>query len=342
MVPFRLDQTAFNDQTPPVRTMADFFLGTQLVNSAAPTIGASAARAEDGPRPPLQPRRAAAGRAVHRRRAELRRQHRPLPERHAPTSTSPSPPPAASRRGGRSRPTATSATSTTRSRRPTTRCRPRSSSARTTACSTSASYTWSKSMSDAERDGGRRQHAAARRRSRASTCRTTSRSAPATSCRSAATGGSSSDAHAVVDGMLGGWQVQGIYVWRSGRPFTPTISSDRANTGVGGQRPNRLGSGELDEPDGGGLVRQDGVRAAGAVHLRRLRRQHPARGQLQDARLLAVQAVPDRHAPPAVPRRGVQPDQHAELQRARTPPSTRRPAGASRARRARRGRCSSR
>ena len=42
MVPFRLDQTAFNDQTPPVRTMADFFLGTSLVNSAAPTIGAAA------------------------------------------------------------------------------------------------------------------------------------------------------------------------------------------------------------------------------------------------------------------------------------------------------------
>ena len=67
MVPFRLDQTAFNDQTPPVRTMADFFLGTQLVNSAAPTIGAARARAEDGPRSPLQPRHAAAGGAVHRR-----------------------------------------------------------------------------------------------------------------------------------------------------------------------------------------------------------------------------------------------------------------------------------
>ena len=40
------------------------------------------ARAEDGPRPPLQRRRAAAGRAVHRRRAELRRQHRQLPQRH--------------------------------------------------------------------------------------------------------------------------------------------------------------------------------------------------------------------------------------------------------------------
>jgi hypothetical protein len=52
----------------------------------------------------------------------------------------------------------------------------------------------------------------------------------------------------VVDAVLGGWQVQGIYVWRSGRPFTPTISSDRANTGVGGQRPNRIGSGELAAP----------------------------------------------------------------------------------------------
>jgi hypothetical protein len=48
--------------------------------------------------------------------------------------------------------------------------------------------------------------------------------------------------------LLGGWQLQAIAIWRSGRPFTPTISVDRANTGVGGQRPNRTGSGVLDEP----------------------------------------------------------------------------------------------
>ena len=54
------------------------------------------------------------------------------------------------------------------------------------------------------------------------------------------------DASGVTQALLGGWQMQGILIWRSGRPFTPTISADRANTGVGGQRPNRLGSGELD------------------------------------------------------------------------------------------------
>jgi hypothetical protein len=36
--------------------------------------------------------------------------------------------------------------------------------------------------------------------------------------------------------------------YRSGLPFTPTISRDVANTGVGGQRPNRVGSGEATNP----------------------------------------------------------------------------------------------
>jgi hypothetical protein len=57
-----------------------------------------------------------------------------------------------------------------------------------------------------------------------------------------------SGASGVTGALLGGWQLQGILIVRSGRPFTPTISSDRANIGVGGQRPNRLASGKLDNP----------------------------------------------------------------------------------------------
>ncbi|HTP36718.1 MAG TPA: TonB-dependent receptor [Candidatus Acidoferrales bacterium] len=55
-------------------------------------------------------------------------------------------------------------------------------------------------------------------------------------------------ANRAVDAALGGWQLQGIVVLRSGRPYTPTISRDAANTGIGGQRPIRIGSGKLDNP----------------------------------------------------------------------------------------------
>ena len=57
-----------------------------------------------------------------------------------------------------------------------------------------------------------------------------------------------SNGNRLVEGIFGGWEVAGIYTARSGLPFTPTISSDRANTGVGGQRPNRTASGILDSP----------------------------------------------------------------------------------------------
>jgi hypothetical protein len=50
------------------------------------------------------------------------------------------------------------------------------------------------------------------------------------------------------EALLGGWQVQGIYSIHSGRLFTPVVSRDVANTGVGGQRPHRIGSGKLDNP----------------------------------------------------------------------------------------------
>jgi Carboxypeptidase regulatory-like domain len=54
--------------------------------------------------------------------------------------------------------------------------------------------------------------------------------------------------HPVVNGILGGWEVAGILTSRSGLPFTPVISGDRANTGVGGQRPNRVADGTADDP----------------------------------------------------------------------------------------------
>ncbi len=55
-------------------------------------------------------------------------------------------------------------------------------------------------------------------------------------------------ANRIANGIVGGWQMQGILIFRSGVPFTVTMSRDVANTGVGGQRPNRVGSGTLDSP----------------------------------------------------------------------------------------------
>ncbi len=43
--------------------------------------------------------------------------------------------------------------------------------------------------------------------------------------------------------ILGGWQFQTISNFRSGTPWTPTISSDVANIGVGSQHPNVVSSG---------------------------------------------------------------------------------------------------
>jgi hypothetical protein len=56
------------------------------------------------------------------------------------------------------------------------------------------------------------------------------------------------EAGTLANAFLGGWQAQSIINYRSGLPFTPTVSRDVANTGAGGQRPNRIASGELDNP----------------------------------------------------------------------------------------------
>lgn len=55
-------------------------------------------------------------------------------------------------------------------------------------------------------------------------------------------------ANRFADAVIGGWQMQGILLFRSGVPYTPSLSRDVANTGVGGQRPNRIASGKLSDP----------------------------------------------------------------------------------------------
>ncbi len=51
-----------------------------------------------------------------------------------------------------------------------------------------------------------------------------------------------SNAHGFVNQLVGGWRMAGIVTLRSGLPFTPTISNDVANTGVGSQRAQVIGS----------------------------------------------------------------------------------------------------
>ena len=56
------------------------------------------------------------------------------------------------------------------------------------------------------------------------------------------------NANGFVNAVLGGWQMQGIMTLHSGLPFTPTISRDVSNTGIGGQLPIRIASGKLANP----------------------------------------------------------------------------------------------
>ncbi len=50
------------------------------------------------------------------------------------------------------------------------------------------------------------------------------------------------NAHGLANQLIGGWGVAGIVTLRSGLPFTPTVSGDSANTGVGSQRPQVVGA----------------------------------------------------------------------------------------------------
>jgi Carboxypeptidase regulatory-like domain/TonB dependent receptor-like, beta-barrel len=56
------------------------------------------------------------------------------------------------------------------------------------------------------------------------------------------------NANRFVKGALGGWQVAGVFSGKTGLPFTPVISADQANTGIGSQRPNVVGNWALSNP----------------------------------------------------------------------------------------------
>lgn len=53
----------------------------------------------------------------------------------------------------------------------------------------------------------------------------------------------------IAAGILGNWEVAGIFAAQTGRPFTPRLSSDRSNTGQLQDRPNLVGDSSLSNPD---------------------------------------------------------------------------------------------
>ncbi len=53
----------------------------------------------------------------------------------------------------------------------------------------------------------------------------------------------------IIAQIFGNFEIAGIIVSQTGRPFTPRISSDRSNTGQLQDRPNIIGNLRLDNPD---------------------------------------------------------------------------------------------
>ncbi|MFN7993465.1 MAG: TonB-dependent receptor [Bryobacteraceae bacterium] len=57
-----------------------------------------------------------------------------------------------------------------------------------------------------------------------------------------------SPSNSVLQYIVSGWEASGIVTLQSGLPFTVNSGYDIANTGSGGQRPNRISSGKLSNP----------------------------------------------------------------------------------------------
>ena len=289
-IPFRVSETlTAAANTVPTRTLADYWLGVPVGASWLGHVGAAAA----------QPGR------DQRWNFGFQRQlfsHTALEVDYVGTTGDhqtaaeninlPPAGPAACRRAGRIHGSATC------------RCRRRRSRATTRRCRSSCSgRRWGSGISSriptpSRPAGCPRRRSAATTPTRPSPSRGTSRtcSAPvmATSCRSARAQ-VPVECRRGANAIVGGWQFQNIISYRSGLPYTPTISRDVANIGVGGQRPNRVGSGELENPTIDVWFDKTAFVVACLVHVRRLGPGHPALGSPVERRHVALQAIRDSH-----------------------------------------------
>ena len=76
----------------------------------------------------------------------------------------------------------------------------------------------------------------------------------------------------------GGWQVNGVNIFQTGLPFTPTLGAATVNTGTG-SRPDRVGDGTLADPTVDRRFDVTAFHDAAAVHLRQARAQHSLRSR---------------------------------------------------------------
>ena len=77
----------------------------------------------------------------------------------------------------------------------------------------------------------------------------------------------------VMNAILGGWQVSGIFQARSGFPITVTDGRDRSLQGTrGNERPNCIGDPTPSNQNSGPLARHQCIRDRAAGHVRQLRR----------------------------------------------------------------------
>ena len=144
---------------------------------------------------------------------------------------------------------------------------------------------------------------------------TTSCSRPTTNCRSGASASGAATRPPSMDAILGGWRVSGIFQARAGFPITVTDGRNRSLQGTrGNERPNCVGD---PAPSDQNIDHWLDINAFAPCRWARWAtadRSRPCAG-LQEHRPDPGQAVRRRRRTRTfeVPRRGIQPDEHAEL-----------------------------